>query len=1387
MPATVISVGQPANDSERKAIKHLRDNLPNGYVILHNFEVRQGQQPPYEIDLAVIAPHAVFVIDVKGTRGRIEVYPPNWHPEHHAAFRSPLPKLRQHAKVIHSLICDAHPTRPELRGVYVHAVALLTADDAKLIDPYNKDINEVTDLKGCVAYLQNRAIVPPNKSSIIAPLYPLIRSALDAKARPKSAPPRYRDWQIEEKLSSTERYTEYRARNVVVGKKGVNARLRVYKVDPYKPENERETENRLISNSFRALSALPGHPNIVSVKEFFHTEAEDQFILVAEDAIGQSLSQHIKKQSLTFDQKLAVIRGVLSALEHAHSHQVVHRNLTPAAILLGADGQPRLTGFDFARSSQNSSSTIASQIVEELDPAYQAPECFREPGMASPGSDLFSSGLIFYELLTGAKPFATPEQVVDRSAVFEQKPSELRNDLPVKLDDWLQQLCAFNREDRYASAAQAAQELERALTTAEAKSDEPITPPAQVTAPDAAIDYKNLPEDFPLNNRFIVLEKLGEGGFGVVYRVFETLASETLVMKIVTSDKTSVRERLKKEYVTLRKLSANPHPHVVKVIWADFFPDQTPYLLFDYVKGISLDKCLEEKSLSLEETVKLIREAASGLAHLHQLGIYHHDIKPSNLIWTEREGIKIIDFNVAAFADEERIGAGTRRYMPPDLRISDEAAPGERADHDLYALGLTFFQCVTGQYPFNEATPPPRQAAPDPRDFVGDLSSELAQLMRKMIAPQRSERFTSAEKLIAAVDTLKGRYRKPPVPAPITTETFVESYLQEGKPNFNPFVSELLKLYSQSKRSNAGTRGLDKYGEKTYVPTLLDDELRPAALNGEFKLVIISGNAGDGKTAFIQQMEKAAVEDGAQIERGHNGAAFTLRGRKFYSNYDGSQDEGEKVNDEVLHEFLAPFAGEDETQWPNSETRLIAINEGRLIDFLNANENRFPRLKEMVNAGLRGGEPANGVAIINLNLRAVVANREDGTLSIFDRLIQAFTKPKFWQPCQSCDLKDNCFIHHNAQTFMDPVAGPKVTERLKMLHTITHLRGRLHITLRDLRSALAFMLAGTRDCDGVHELYRSGKARDRQAILDGFYFNAWMGGEQASADRLVSLLREIDVGEVSNPDLDRALDFLAPEELKTSHFSFAERGNYDNELLRVLFDHLSRGYVKEDDARAAFREHREYVAMLRRRHFFEQREDKWKEMLPYRSADRFIRLVTGKEDISVESRRLVLAINRGEGITQPDLLDRALALRVREVKGGTIRSYRLFDEDKFTLTWRDEAERSRFIEHLPQVLVLRYGPNTVAGDQRAELVVNLDVYEMLEKLNEGYRPSQEERQGLYLRLAVFKNMLAAAPYQEVLLTETGHEFYRISRAESGVLTLAKLDVKLESSAERRTA
>ncbi|MGI6459888.1 MAG: methylation-associated defense system protein kinase MAD6 [Candidatus Hydrogenedentales bacterium] len=1382
--AKVIPIGQPANESERQAIGFLRDHLPDGWLIFHNFEMRQGEEV-FEIDIAILAPHAVYLVDVKGTRGNIDVYGSKWYPEGRQPFFSPLAKLRSHAKTMATIIRESNTGLIELRKAHVHAAVLLTAD-AAVFDQAGIDSPDVTDFKHCLKYFRDQSRIPDNRLDNITRFHSQIAKAITGNAKPKSAALVFRDWQVEEKLGGTDRYTEYRAKHNLLGKSGGMARLRVYQADPYQDEAARKEEFKKISNAYRAVAHMPTHANVLAVKDLFVNEDEDKVVLVTEDLPGQALRLHINKASmaLTFDQKLQVMRDVLSALDHAHRHEVIHRNLTPDAILVTKGGQARVTGFDFARVGKSRTSTIADQIIDDLDTAYQAPECFKDPTQASIASDLYAIGLILYELLTGELPFESVDQMMEADGKFPMKPSEHKPDLPKGIDEWLQKFCEFDPEERHASAAIARKALDD-LILPEAKDESAADiSGAAVALPQLPDNLTNLPQDFILADRFRIQKKLGSGGFGVAYKVFDSLGDVVRVIKLVTKDRRSVYERLRREYKTLTNLP--DHPHVVKVVWADRMADakQTPYIVFEYVEGLDVSDLIDAEALSLEDSVRIVRESAEGLGHLHKHGVYHQDVKPSNLLWTDK-GVRIIDFNVAVTEnDEVQGGGGTRRYLPPDYDYSSEPDASDRMDRDLYALGLSFYECLTGKYPFDEPTPPIKTQPKDPKQFKGcaELSSSLVNVLVKMVAPERKDRFASAEEFLMALDEVK-RLRSVLTTGEIGAGPKVVSKLgfEPTKPNTNPFVTHLLTLYSQSQVSNAGTRGLDEVGKATYVPTYLDEKLKPALLKGEFRLVIISGNAGDGKTAFIQQFEAFAESKGAQMQRGANGAVFQLKGHTYQSNYDGSQDEGDERNDAVLQKFFAPFAGKDKSGWAENQTRLIAINEGRLVDFFLEHEEEFPLLARQIQQGLAGADPENGIAVINLNLRSVVAEPEEGQPSILERLIARMSQQEYWQACEKCDLKSKCYAYHNARTFQDPVAGPKVTQRLKMLYTMTHLRGRLHITMRDLRSALAFMLVGTRDCDGIHQLYQNGGEENQNRILDGFYFNSWLGGGEGSNDRLISLLREIDVAEVSNPDLDRELGFLNPKTKAMSRFSFAERTGYDDELVETLFRNLPRDYSSKNRARLIAK-HRNYLSHMRRRHFFECRDSQenrpWEKMLPYGHIDPFLKAIEepGAKSLG-EVTTILRAINRGEGLSDPARLGNQLALRVRQVDKGTLRSYRLFDGDHFILRTEQETAAHPFLECLSQALVLLYD----SGDgHKASLRINLDIYEMLMRLNNGYRPSIEEQEGFYLSLAVFKNVLSAAPYQEVLLTDSGFEFFQIQRDEKGILHLGKVGRRAEA-------
>ena len=1362
MPARVVAVGEPVNTAERDAIGALRDALSDRYTLVHNFEIDRGGQR-FEVDLAVLAPHGVVLVDLKGTRGPISVRGGQWDPAGRAPYPSPLLKLRGNARALKGLIQDSDRQARGLRDVYVDAVIVLTDPSARLIDPHGIDAPDVVALKDAAALFRDASRIPSRFSTNAQPYYKTIERALLGSARASTAPTRYQSWEVEEKLGETDfetqealprdDYQEYRARNAVTGADHV--RLRVYPRDPYASDDKQQAQRQRISNAYTAVAALPAHANVLGARDFFYDESARAHVLVTDDVAADALGALLQRRDagLTPDRRLSVVRDVLSGLAHAHAHGVIHRALTPGAVLVGEGGGARLAGFDVARPPGARDHTVRELVDARADEHYQAPEVFQDPAAATPAADVFAAGAVAYHTLTGEPPFADAADVFDREGRFPRPPSavaSLADPLdPGALDAWLQSLCAFQPADR-PTAADALAQLDRLTAPAPA----PAVPP----------DYRDLPADYALTPHLIVQERLGHGAFATVYRAFYDLADADRVVKIIDRDRVSQLDRLKKEFQGLSSLP--DHPNVVKTYHADSLGDGTPYLLLDYVEGQDVGSLIRDRALTLPDAWDLAAQVADALDHVHTHGLAHADVKPSNILWT-RDGARLIDFNVASSLTDGGHGGGQRRYLPPDVDLDAPATRDVKVDRDVFALGCTLFEAVTGRFPYPEGTP--RTDAPDPRALPGsaDLTDEVADLVARVVAPRRDRRFGSARELARALRAVAPRRRERPAPAPASA-----AFRARGASSGNPFVAYLRTLYSQTAHTNAGTRGLDPDAVGLYVPTLLDRELAPAALDGSLRLVVITGNAGDGKTAFLQRLEARAQDQGATRtpRPDGNGAVLQLDGRTLVTNYDGSQDEGDKANADVLHDFLSPFEGDDPTAWPTDRTHLIAINEGRLVDFLETEGERYPALRPLLERGA-GQEPQQGVAVVNLNLRSVTAAAAPDEPSIFASLVGRFSNPDLWAACSGCPVADRCYARHNAATFADPVVGPHVVERLETLYRLTTLRGRLHVTLRDLGSALAFTLTSDRDCPEMQALYAAG---DRDAILDGDYTNAWMGGTDGSADRLLSLLREADVGTGSDPALDRRLDF-EPTGRAADLFEPEGRGDYARRLLDKEFGELTRAAEGDEHDRIAA--HRRHVARRRRLAFFESRGDDWRQMLPFEAAGSLLRTLDAGDParqggpdtaaLADATRRVIEAVNRAEGLAEPGGLQGDLALQIRDVRDGTIRSYRVFPAANFHVAVVPDA-RPPFLETEPTALELRYrGPQ----DQPADLRIDLDLYELLDRLNRGYQPSPDDIQGRYLSLVVFKNLLSAAPYDELLLTRDGDDFYRVRRTESGRIAL----------------
>lgn len=211
---------------------------------------------------------------------------------------------------------------------------------------------------------------------------------------------------------------------------------------------------------------------------------------------------------------------------------------------------------------------------------------------------------------------------------------------------------------------------------------------------------------YPKLEKYEILKILGEGGMGAVFLARHKKIDRLVAIKSLHANLARdpmIRERFKNEAALLAKLT---HPNIVTLYDYEERPDGL-YLIMEYVEGISLDKLLEERgSFSLEEAKMIMFQILDGVGYAHQHGIIHRDIKPANIILTSDLKVKILDFGIGKIIGDSRnseltqtgVRIGTLMYMAPE----QVAGKGVSVQSDIYALGLTFFQLLTGEYPYDK-------------------------------------------------------------------------------------------------------------------------------------------------------------------------------------------------------------------------------------------------------------------------------------------------------------------------------------------------------------------------------------------------------------------------------------------------------------------------------------------------------------------------------------------------------------------------------------------------------------------------------------------------------------------------------------------------------------
>ena len=1336
------------NEGEKRLINYLKVYLPDDYLVITNGEYSSKSQPGlvkfWEYDCIIITPHAIYHVENKDWGGHLEGDDDVWF-INGAERKNPHKNAALKSKILGSKLREKN--RDWSAPVYT-AVSLSYPRQNKFgLDPQcNCWASTYTLDNGELAKFIKDASLTHRAPELIKAYMRDIADYLSGESSRRTKKKEILGYKITETLQQTDSYTEYLCEQ----KSFVD---KIYKIREYPLDFADKTEEELkairyrAENAKNALEQLNYCPYIMPCRCQFN-DTLTYFYEILEYMDECTLNAQLRIKTFTQRQKIQIILDVAKALKEAHSKAVFHRAVAPENIYIVSGGSAVLANFNHSWyvAHQEHNFTVASMLVPENESPYTPPE-FEDMDVCA-ASDIYSLGVVFYKLMTDKLPFESTLSFRLLGVLPDDLlPSHLISDLPEWIDEFVQNTIALNPEDRWQTADEVISFLEDKLNAAE----HPAVAPEATLRPSKHLNLKDLKPGDQITSELTLYEELGKGGFGRVFKALHRVQNKYYAVKLFDRDASE-----SETYNEFKALEDIHHPNIVKFVYNGISDQGLFYTLMELLKGENLsDYTKGDLRLPMTDIYQMTKQVLSALVYLQEKNppVYHRDIKPNNIVWDNRQRYVLIDFNISSSNEESGL-VGTRPYIAPDL-LGPGLIVQWDGSADTFSLGVTLYELVAHTYPWAGANPCPKvHVAPDDiRMYSPKISDDFADFIMRSIITDRHKRFTSAKEMLDALETIgeNGLMKKAGVEV-IT--------ISRGEQNTIDVVDYINSLYSQSVHGNSGTRvNLGKgtaFDNLTYTKTKLDTQLLADIKKGQYRLIIITGNAGDGKTAFIKQVEKVGKDKKSFTS--FNGMAFKLGDIPFQSNYDGSQDEEGMANNEVLSQFFLPFYNKQDYRQVE-EGRIIAINEGRLVDFLQTQPGLKVLSDNIEEYFYQEGhtELIPGLMVINLNLRSVTARNEEGK-SLLSQQIKQLTQPSMWSKCQGCPIADRCFIHYNVETFQDPNTADEVITRLEWLVRSVVYKRELHITMRDLRSFVAFMLTRDYSCEQVRQLVSYVQTeRLEDYYWQYYYFNITSPAYFVkkyfpfptldSNDRLVRMLRETDIARVALPAYDRDLYYTRKK--PENYLIFAERTQNILESFNAIHE-IVPGWEMTEKRELAKKRHQTFI----RHQYFEGKFD-YKRRLPYRYIAEFAEQLRIKEDEQLQNtkRALAIAISASEGCDNVKLMKGYLLLAGSHIKDPLSKSYRRFALDEFELYVDNSEHLTKYIEYESENFIFRH-----KIDKFIRLTISLDLFEMLQYIRSGFSPSVNDLRGRFVELQIFKNMLESKTYNEILVTKNDKKF-----------------------------
>jgi serine/threonine protein kinase len=1070
---------------EKAALEKISQRIESLHLgeTLCNLELHDAQSNRYfETDLVLIAEYGIYIIELKHWSGTIEVLPNTWIQNRSFYKRDPHKANNFKAKLLKGIFERKYPHFPSL---YFESVVVFTNPEINAHGCTNpKKATHLPTFENIDQLLEYIKIESQHKTKALnigqSQKFSNYLEKLNSTSTPRDFVfPGYeiveRLYQYEDRAEVVARRTDLRHRRL--------SRMRIFFPGTGDQETRRRAHERATA-TLNAVAIIGDYPNILKVVD---VPNENNYIVESSDWSETGTLRDVLNQKVLLKptEAIEVILGIARGLEVAHTKYVVHRALSPENVLM-VDGIPKLMNFDLSYQLEEDRVTVIPDTTKIKRTPYIAPEVLVGGTIPEASADLFSLGVIFYEMLVGETPFKCSidlEQSGGQLSEDKYKKLVAVEEIPQSVTDLIFKLIQLHRSDRSGD-------------------DKSVI---NILSPDSSIVLPQYKDTNPILNvgdqsYYRISEFICEGSESQIYKA-EGLQGHLVALKLFNIDVPLAR--IRNEVGTT---SAIRHLSIVKLDNHNQWTDGRYYIAFDWISTESLrDKIKNGERPNVNEFMSGTEQLLDALDHLHQNseeGIdectLHNDVKPDNILIGKGNRFILIDFGIAS---NPHIGtySGTEGYVAPDLKLGEDREYS--INGDLYSVSVCLFEWLTGEYPSRVIT---REEGEKGRlvqvlekGFSGDAQNRYQSapqmweaLREALIIPKISEIVEIDE-----IEEIVQDEKLEPVPADIEVPW---DSIDDVEPN--PFVTYLNSLQSTdaaSENSLAEFQATNTHFKDIHVRHPITKYIQTILADTENRHVILSGNAGDGKSTIAIEIFKQlnGIAHDQTLETSLKSREDVKYGNTTISLIKDFSEWSPSGRAEIMQELLGA----------NGPRFLLVSNTGTLLDAFRkhatAHDSNWFEIESNLLNEMDKSEPEDmdyqGTIFRIINV-AKMDNLRIGE-QIFDRMLA----DEQWKSCALADCHKSCPIFRNFTLIK--ANQSTIRERIFLAYRRMYEYG-TRLTLRQLSAHLAYTITSGQNYSSLKKMSQRGQPIRMSEFM---FFNRYFGDNGFEIDASATQLRGV--------------------------------------------------------------------------------------------------------------------------------------------------------------------------------------------------------------------------------------------------------------------------------------